>query len=234
MLLAAIVLTPSVPVEPLSVKVINVFGVLSASLIAKVPLTPVVARVTTGAALESVNGAALERMMAWFEVAPRVVTDCNVSASVPVTVISPVPELIETVLIPPPTIVRSPCSVFKELTKLPVEVVRQVGQEMVPLVAFKLIGPLAATAMVPLWFGTVKVLVVPVDNPVRSNCAFFVLSVVSARYDVVLSNVLLVKVWVWFKNAKVSLALSAGMVAIRLDAGAALVIVVVLVVPSTN
>ena len=47
------------------------------------------------------------------------------------------------------------------------------------------------------------------------------------------SILLLVKVWVWFRNAKVSLALSAGMVATLDDVGATLVIVVVLVDPKT-
>ena len=44
----------------------------------------------------------------------------------------------------------------------------------------------------------------------------------------------MVKVWVSFRNAKVSLAERAGMVAILLEAGAAALIVVVFVVPRTN
>ena len=234
MLVALIVWTPNVAEVPLSVKVRRVFGVLSASLMVKTPFTPVVAKVTTGAALERVSGAALERVNALSLVAPRVVTDSSVSASVPVTVISPVPELIETVLMPPPTIVRSPCKVFNELTKLPVEVVKQVGQEIVPLVLLKLIGPVAATAMVPLWFGTVRVLVVPVVSPERSNCVFFVLSALLMSVVELSTSDLLVKVWVWLRNANVSFALSAGIVATLDEVGATVVIVVVLVVPKTN
>src|SRR5581483_2327157 len=63
-LLALSVFTPKVPWVPLSVKVRSVFGVASASLIAKTPLVPAVASVKTGLLAESVNGFALERVNA--------------------------------------------------------------------------------------------------------------------------------------------------------------------------
>lgn len=75
---------------------------------------------------------------------------------------------------------------------------------------------------------------VPVETLLKSKVAFFVLSVVSARKVVVLSRVLFVKVCVWSKNAKVSSAERAGMVATRGADGALASIVVVLVVPKTS
>lgn len=114
MLLALIVFTPKVAEVPLSVKVSKVLGVAAASLTVKVPSTPTVPKVKTGAAFESVNGEALDKVRAWLEVAPRAVTDCSVSASVPVTVM--VEPEIETVLMPPPAMARSPCRVLSDFT----------------------------------------------------------------------------------------------------------------------
>ena len=58
--------------------------------------------------LERLSGFAWERVMALSEVAPRVVTDSNVSTSVPVTVMALVIALVVTVLMPAPTIVTTP------------------------------------------------------------------------------------------------------------------------------
>ena len=92
---------------PLSVKVNKVFGVPSASLIVKTPLTPVVAKVSAGAALESVSGDALERLTvpeAAMVVAPEIA---------PTLVI--LPEL----LFKPPVIEAPPA----EMVKPPLEIV---------------------------------------------------------------------------------------------------------------
>ena len=117
---------------------------------------------------------------------------------------------------------------------MPDPVVKQVEQEITPLVAFKLIGPVAATAMVPLLSGTVKLLVLPEPTVPRSNFAFFVLSALLIKVVELSTKDLLVKVCVWLRKANVSFALSAGMVATLDEVGATVVIVVVLVVPKTN
>ena len=51
------------PLVPLSTKESRVFGVLSASLIVNVPLVLAVASVMTGAALDNINGEALEKVL---------------------------------------------------------------------------------------------------------------------------------------------------------------------------
>lgn len=137
-----------------------------------------------------------------------------------------------TVLMPAPAMVIAPFKLLTEDTAFPV--VKQFGHVRLPEVALSTNGLDAETAIVPEASGTVSVRVVLVLILDKSNCAFFVLSVESWRYVVVLSKVLFMNVWVWFKNAKVSLALSAGTVAIRFAVGATLLIVVVLVVPRTS
>lgn len=113
-------------------------------------------------------------------------------------------------------------------------VVTQVAHEIVPDAALSDNGAVAATAIVPFWFGAVSVVVVPVVTLEASKAIFLVLSPlfwISVELSV---KVLFVKVAVWLAKIKVSLAESAGMVAILETAGAALLIVVVLVVPKTS
>lgn len=116
MLVAAIVLTVSVAVVPLSCTESNVCGDPALSLMVKVPFESADPMVKIGLVAESVSGEVLESVKAWLEVAPRAVTDWRVSASVPVMVIVPVPELTETVLMPPPAMVTSLTKVLSELT----------------------------------------------------------------------------------------------------------------------
>ena len=74
------------------------------------------------------------------------VTDSKVSASVPVTVM--VDPATETVLMPPPAIVKAPVRLFTEVTTF--DEAKQVGHEIVPVVLSRAIGEVAATATVPL------------------------------------------------------------------------------------
>ena len=64
MLLALIVSTVRVPVEPLSVKRKSVFGEASLSLIVSEPSTPAVANLMIGLLLVSDNGAAFDNVSA--------------------------------------------------------------------------------------------------------------------------------------------------------------------------
>ena len=231
MLVAAIVLMPNVPNVPLSVKAKSVCGVPELSLIVKLPLESLAPSVTTGLVADSVNGALFEKVSARSVVAPRVVTDSKVSASVPVIVMVLASASTETMLIPPPTMLMSLTKLLSELTKLPELVERQVGHEMVPVVLSKAIGPVAATAIVPSWFGALRIWL-PVRLP-RSKARVLLLALLRILVEASF-RVLLVRVWVWLAKTKVSLALSAGIVAVLLDVGARLLIVVVLVVPRTN
>ena len=72
--------------------------------------------------------------------------------------------------IPAPTILTAPIVLFKEVTTL--FEVKQLGQEIVPVIGSKLITPLADAAIVPLRFGTVKVLVVLASILLKSKLAF--------------------------------------------------------------
>lgn len=117
---------------------------------------------------------------------------------------------------------------------MPLAVVRQVAHEIVPVVVSRAIGAVAWTAMVPDASGMVRVLVVLAEMFASWNANFLLLSKSSWNKVELSVKVLLVKVCAWFRNANVSLALSAGMVATREAVGAILLIVVVLVVPRTS
>lgn len=100
----------------------------------------------------------------------------------------------ETELMPAPAIVIAPFKLLTEVTELPL--VRQVGQVRSPDVALRTNGLEAETATVPDAFGIVRTLVLLVPILERSNWAFLVVSVESWKKVVLLSKVLLVKVWV--------------------------------------
>ena len=73
---------------------------------------------------------------------------------------------------------------------------RQVGQEIVPDVESSEIGAVAATAIVPLVSGTVRVRVVFAEIPDKSKLNFLVLSELFWKVVELSTRVLLVKVCV--------------------------------------
>lgn len=111
---------------------------------------------------------------------------------------------------------------------------RQVGQVRLPVVASRDKGLEADTAIVPEALGMVRVRVVPLAIEESWKANFLVLSPSSWNKVVESVRVLLVKTCDSFKKAKVSEAVSAGMVAVRLADGASEEMVVVLVVPKTS
>lgn len=194
MLVAAMVLTVSLPAVPRSCRVSKVFGVLSASLIVSVPLVPAVLNVMFGAALERLSADAPVKLKPPKVGEEVVAMSCgNVNVTLPVE-----PETATWLVVP----VSERTPAFVKVTVPP------------------------------------KATVPPPERPVPAvtvteeltNEEFGILLKVLSEASIVL----LVKVWAWLRKAKVSLALSAGIVATTEALGATLLIVVVLVVPSVS
>lgn len=151
--------TVKVPFVPLSVKVNNVFGEPSASLIVNTPLFPVVAKVSVGVLFESVRGLALDNVSvpeASIVVAPLIA---------PALVIPPVLLLIPPVIEAPPDVtVRAPPIVWPTVKLLSCPLYATLDK--VPVV-FMLV-PFNKNAVVALMFATARVPVVPLSVRVKS------------------------------------------------------------------